>query len=112
MSAAGSVSWRESAEQLDALSSAVRSHAEELASRRAAAGQAIRDRDDLRGLLESFRAMAIRRGVIESDGVMSADCRAHDTLYEAPTDLAAAQALVMAVRAAVESCPDGPGEVA
>jgi hypothetical protein len=54
----------------------------------------IASRDQLRGLLDAYRAKAGRLGVIEDPELADLFARAHDTLFVAPTDLDEARELV------------------
>jgi hypothetical protein len=54
----------------------------------------IEARDELRGRLDAYRAMAHDRGLIEDPEVSRRYDEAHDALFTAPTDLAEAAALV------------------
>jgi hypothetical protein len=58
-------------------------------------------RNQLRGRLDGYRAMAIRRGVLEDVQLAALHARARDALYTAPTDLADAEASVQAYREAL-----------
>ncbi|GAA2058956.1 hypothetical protein GCM10009839_81310 [Catenulispora yoronensis] len=58
-------------------------------------------RDELRGLLEAYRARAARHGVAESPRLVAAFRAAHDLLWSAPCDLSAAEYAVRGYQAAV-----------
>ena len=62
-------------------------------------------RNQLRGRLDGYRAMAIRRGLVEDGQLAALHARARDALYTAPTDLADAEALVQAYREALPREP-------
>ena len=61
-------------------------------SRRTAAP--IDARDELRGRLDAYQAMAHRIGMLEDPDAAQRYERAHDVLYTAPTDLVEAAELV------------------
>jgi hypothetical protein len=54
----------------------------------------LRLRNELRGLLDAYTAMAARAGVLEGPDFGTRRQLAHEALYTAPTDLALAAALV------------------
>ncbi|WP_194909954.1 hypothetical protein [Catenulispora rubra] len=58
-------------------------------------------RDELRGLLEAYRARAARHGISESPALAAAHALARDLLWSAPCDLAGAEAAVRHYQAAV-----------
>ena len=58
-------------------------------------------RDELRGLLEAYRARAARHGVSETPALAAAHRLARDLLWSAPCDLAGAEAAVRHYQAAV-----------
>ncbi len=58
-------------------------------------------RDELRGLLEAYRARAARHGVAESPQPVAAHQAARDLLWSAPCDLVAAEQAVRRYQAAV-----------
>jgi hypothetical protein len=58
-------------------------------------------RDELRGLLEAYRARAARHGVSEAAALTAAHERAREQLWSAPCDLTAAEAAVRDYLAAV-----------
>jgi hypothetical protein len=58
-------------------------------------------RDELRGLLEAYRARAARHGIAETPALTAAYGLARDLLWSAPCDLAGAEAAVRHYRAAV-----------
>jgi hypothetical protein len=58
-------------------------------------------RDELRGLLEAYRARAARHGVSETPALAAAHGLARDLLWSAPCDLAGAEAAVRHYQAAV-----------
>lgn len=58
-------------------------------------------RDELRGLLDAYRARAARHGVAESPRLVAAHRAARDLLWSAPCDLAAAEYAVRTYQAAV-----------
>jgi hypothetical protein len=66
----------------------------------------IEARNELRGRLDAYRAMAHDRGLIEDPEVSRRYDEAHDALFTAPTDLAEAAALVRQYREAL------PGDAA
>ena len=58
-------------------------------------------RNELRGRLDAYRAMAHDRGLIEDHEVSRRYDAAHDALFTAPTDLVEAAALVRQYREAL-----------
>ena len=58
-------------------------------------------RDELRGLLEAYRARAARHGIAETPALAAAHGLARDLLWSAPCDLAGAEAAVRHYQAAV-----------
>ncbi|NUP47781.1 MAG: hypothetical protein HOW97_10790 [Catenulispora sp.] len=58
-------------------------------------------RDELRGLLDAYRARAARHGVAESPRLVAAHRAARDLLWSAPCDLAGAEYAVRTYQAAV-----------
>ena len=58
-------------------------------------------RDELRGLLEAYRARAARHGVAETPALAAAHGLARELLWSAPCDLAGAEAAVRHYQAAV-----------
>ncbi|MET0626915.1 MAG: hypothetical protein ABW033_00485 [Acidimicrobiia bacterium] len=62
-------------------------------------------RNQMRGLLDGYHAMARRLGVIEDVRVSALHVAARDALFTAPTDLPAAQELVRAYRDALPREP-------
>jgi len=58
-------------------------------------------RDELRGLLEAYRARATRHGVAETPALAAAHRAARDLLWSAPCDLGAAESAVRGYQAAV-----------
>ena len=58
-------------------------------------------RDELRGLLDAYRARAARHGVAEHPEPSAAHRAAHELLWSAPCDLAAAEQAVRRYQAAV-----------
>jgi hypothetical protein len=67
----------------------------------------IAQRNELRGLLDAYRAMANARGLIEDPVAEALHTEAHEALYTAPTDLASAAALVRRYQAAVSGDDHG-----
>lgn len=65
-------------------------------------------RDDLRGLLDGYRAMAAGRGLGEAPAASAAYDAARAALYTAPCDLAAAEALVEAYQRVVRGAGPAP----
>ena len=86
-----------------------------LAVAEAAYGDPLAERDELRGRLDGYRAMAARRGRAEDTEVAAAYTRARAVLWSAPCDLAVARSLVADYQALVHrtgenrvgSGPDG-----
>ncbi len=62
---------------------------------------AMAKRDELRGLLGAYKAKAARLGAVEDTGLAERYDRAHDLLWTAPCDLAAAEAAVAGYQQAV-----------
>ena len=67
----------------------------------------INARNELRGRLDAYRAMAHDRGLIEDPEVSRRYDAAHDALFTAPTDLVEAATLVRRYR---EALPDDAAE--
>jgi hypothetical protein len=65
----------------------------------------LEERNELRGRLDAYRALAHARGLIEDPATSAHYEEAHDALYTAPTDLAGAAALVRAYREAINAHP-------
>jgi hypothetical protein len=63
-------------------------------------------RNELRGLLDAYRAMANARGLIEDPVAEALHTEAHEALYTAPTDLIAAAALVRRYQTAISGDGD------
>jgi hypothetical protein len=66
-----------------------------------AVAAAMAKRDELRGLLGAYKAKAARLGAVEDTGLAERYDRAHDLLWTAPCDLAAAEAAVAGYQQAV-----------
>jgi hypothetical protein len=65
----------------------------------------LEERNELRGRLDAYHALAHARGLIEDPAASAQYDEAHDALYTAPTDLAGAAALVRAYREAINAHP-------
>lgn len=106
MTLRGRGEWRALATELAALeqdSSAALQHAKaELLD----AGQPLRERDELRGRLVSYRAKAAALGRIEDLALEQLYQRARTLLWQAPCDLAVAAAAVTTYQDAVNEPPD------
>ncbi|MGN6868405.1 MAG: hypothetical protein ACTHMY_08385 [Solirubrobacteraceae bacterium] len=93
-SLAGSGAWREAARRLDALTERLAKDLDDCESALRANRAPLDARNQLRALLEAYQVKAGRLGAIEDPAVERIFAQAHDALYTAPTDLAAAAQLV------------------
>ncbi|HEY2505544.1 MAG TPA: hypothetical protein VGI58_03435 [Streptosporangiaceae bacterium] len=101
--------WTRLASELAAVERDVaRASAQARAAQGAAVAQLAR-RDELRGLLEAYRAKAIGRGGAEHPGLLAAYELARDLLWTAPCDLDAAAAAVQGYQQAVQALPAAAG---
>lgn len=95
--AQGLAQWRR---QIDAhLANARRIHAANLAP--------VQQRDDLRGLLDGFRAKAAAKGLAEHPGLAEAHAAAREVLFVAPCPLDLAETRVRQFQAALETASMG-----
>jgi hypothetical protein len=86
--------WREARTLLEQWSTRARSLLEQAQSIAQENSAPIQARNELRGLLDAYQAKAARFGLIEDRRLSGTFEQARDTLYSAPTDLAAARDLV------------------
>ena len=86
--------WREARTLLEQWSTRARSLLQQAQSIAHENSAPIQARNELRGLLDAYQAKAARFGLIEDSRLSGTFERARDTLYSAPTDLAAAHNLV------------------
>jgi hypothetical protein len=66
----------------------------------------LEERNELRGRLDAYRAMAHARGLIEDPVACARYDEAHDALYTAPANLTDADALVRAYREVISDHPN------
>jgi len=93
--------WTRLTSELDLLGKAASTALRQCREAEQAAAELLGRRDELRGLLDAYRAKAGRLGAAE-DTVLDASYRqAHDLLWTAPCDLAAASAAVTGYQQAV-----------
>jgi hypothetical protein len=97
--------WREAEGALTAWTAEVDAQLRDALECAAANRAPIETRNQLRGRLDGYRAMAIGRGLVEDMRLAALHARARDALYTAPTDLADAEALVQAYREALPRDP-------
>jgi hypothetical protein len=93
--------WREAAGALDGFGSYARELLESLRQATREYRAPIESRNQFRALLDAYRAKAAARGLIEDPQLAGLYDAAHDALYTAPTDLAAAGSLVRRYQARV-----------
>ncbi|HSC03224.1 MAG TPA: hypothetical protein VLC49_07890 [Solirubrobacteraceae bacterium] len=93
-SLAGAGAWREAGRRLDALTERLNTDLNGCESALRANRAPLDARNQLRALLEAYQVKAGRLGSIEDPGLERIFAQAHDALYTAPTDLAAAAQLV------------------
>jgi hypothetical protein len=86
--------WREARTLLEQWSTRTRSLLQQAQSIAHENSAPIQARNELRGLLDAYQAKAARFGLIEDSRLSGTFEQARDTLYSAPTDLAAARDLV------------------
>lgn len=98
--------WQRLAEEVAALERDAAAALEAAGAARDAAGGLLDRRAELRGRLESYRAMAARFGRIEDAGLAARYQEARDLLWTAPCDLRAATVAVARYQQAVR---DGTG---
>jgi hypothetical protein len=93
-SLAGAGAWREAGRRLDAVTERLTTDLDACESALRANRAPLEARNQLRALLEAYQVKAGRLGAIEDPAVEPIFAQAHDALYTAPTDLAAAAQLV------------------
>jgi hypothetical protein len=93
-SLAGSGAWREARRRLDAWTERVGAALDDGERALGANRAPVEARNQLRALLEAYQVKASRLGAIEDPEVERTFAQAHNALYTAPTDLAAAAQLV------------------
>jgi hypothetical protein len=86
--------WREARTLLEQWSTRARSLLQQAQSIARENSAPIQSRNELRGLLDAYQAKAARFGLIEDSRLSGTFEQARDTLYSAPTNLAAARDLV------------------
>jgi hypothetical protein len=86
--------WDEAVAQLDQWSTTLQRRADAAAASTTVCRAPMIERDQLRGLLDAYRAKAHGLGLDEDDDVTDAYQRAQAALYVAPADLASARRLV------------------
>ena len=86
--------WDDALAHLDQLSTTLQRRADAAAASTTACRAPMIERDQLRGLLDAYRAKAHGLGLDEDDDVTDAYERAQGSLYVAPADLASARRLV------------------
>lgn len=91
---AGGGAWREARHRLDAWSERIANALEDGEKTLRANRAPVEARNQLRALLEAYQVKAGRIGAIEDPEVERLFAQAHDALYTAPTDLAAAAQFV------------------
>jgi hypothetical protein len=100
--------WRAARATVDAYAGRLERVERALAVAQAAYAAPLQRRDDLRGLLDGYRAMAGSRGLGERPDASAAYDAARAELYRAPCDLDAATALVEAYQRVVRSATATP----
>jgi hypothetical protein len=97
--AAGRWTWLES--ELDGIGKQASSVTRQCRDAERSAAGLIGRRDELRGLLDAYRAKAARLGAVEDSGLDQLHQRARELLWTAPCDLAASTAAVTSYQQAV-----------
>jgi hypothetical protein len=100
--------WRAGRAAVDAYAARLERVERALAVANAAYASALARRDDLRGLLDGYRAMAASRGLGEAPAASAAYDAARAALYRAPCDLDAAAALVEHYQGVVRTATPTP----
>ena len=93
--------WTRLASELDLLDRELATATAGFREAERAAVAAMAKRDELRGLLNAYKAKAARLGAAEDAALAERYDRAHDLLWTAPCDLAAAEAAVAGYQQAV-----------
>ncbi len=93
--------WTRLASELELLGKQAGGAAKACREAERAAVALLERRDELRGLLDAYRAKAGRLGAAEDAGLASRYRQAHDLLWTAPSDLAAAAAAISDYQRAV-----------
>jgi hypothetical protein len=93
--------WSRLAAELDRGEAELARADAQTAAVRAAAGDALGKRDELRGLLRAYKAKAARLGQAEDPDLAATYEEAHGLLWTAPCDLTAAEAAVAAYQRAI-----------
>jgi hypothetical protein len=104
----GADEWRAARSTLDAYSDRLARVERALAVANAAYGAPLQRREDLRGLLDGYRAMAASRGLGEQPEASAAYDAARAALFTAPCDLGTAESLVAAYQRQVNAVPMTP----
>jgi hypothetical protein len=97
--------WSQLADDAQSVERAAGRAAERADELREAADGLVARRDELRGRLEAYRAMAAARGYAEHDELTVAHTKARELLYTAPCDLPAATRAVFAYQQALAALP-------
>lgn len=97
--------WTRLTSELDLLESQASAALRQCKHAEQAAAGLLSRRDELRGLLDAYRAKAGRTGGAEDAGLDASYRQAHDLLWTAPCDLAAASAAVTGYQQAVLGLP-------
>lgn len=98
---AGAGKWRRARAALDSWDTRTRRALDDARACLDANRAPVARRNELRGLLDAYRAMAHTRGLIEDPVLEPLHAQAHEALYTAPTDLTEAAALVRRYQTAV-----------
>jgi hypothetical protein len=104
---ASTSSWRERRRQLDAWLARAEPLSAECARALAANRAPLQRRNELRGLLDAYRAKAADTGVVEDEEIAALVRAADQELHTAPTSLARAEQLVTQLSAALARRPKG-----
>lgn len=103
---AGHGAWRDARRELDRFTSRARAQLDDVRAVLAANRAPLEARNQFRALLDAYQVKAARLGVVEDPQLASIYDQARQELYTAPTDLAAAEALVRRYQTALS----GPRE--
>ncbi len=95
--------WQRLAAELDSLARQAADCAEQCRQAERAAGALLDRREELRGMLDAYHARALRLGAAEDTDLGARYDHAHDLLWTAPCDLAAAADAVTGYQQAVRT---------
>ncbi|MFD8499828.1 caspase domain-containing protein [Amycolatopsis sp. NPDC059657] len=95
--------WAQAADELTAVDEALAAHEAKLEHERARAAGLVDRRDELRGKLDGYTAMAARLGFAEDEDLSALRETAWDLLWSRPCDLGAATVATTAYVAAVQA---------